>query len=168
MSPTTAEHVRAGLGDKVAYVLDGGPAPVGLESSILDCRGEPVLLRPGGLSREEIERTIGKTLAAARETEVLSPGQLPSHYAPHARLRLDADRPRNGEAYLGFGPPPERPRMRNLSAAGNLTEAASNLFRMLHELDAMQPETIAVAPIPREGLGEAINDRLKRAAAPRR
>ncbi|MFL5260746.1 MAG: L-threonylcarbamoyladenylate synthase [Hyphomicrobiales bacterium] len=168
ISPTSAEHVRAGLGDKVAYVLDAGPTPVGLESTILDCRGKPVLLRPGGLSREEIEHSIGKTLAAASDEEVLAPGQLASHYAPHARLRLNADRARNGEAYLGFGPSPERPRMRNLSAAGNLTEAASNLFRMLHELDAMQPETIAVAPIPHEGLGEAINDRLKRAAAPRR
>jgi L-threonylcarbamoyladenylate synthase len=168
VSPTTADHVRAGLGDKVAFVLDAGPTPVGLESTIVDCRGEPALLRPGGLSREEIERVIGKAITVASNGEVLAPGQLASHYAPHARLRLDADRPRNGEAYLGFGPSPERPRMCNLSTTGNLTEAASNLFRMLHELDAMKPDGIAVAPIPEEGLGEAINDRLKRAAARRR
>jgi L-threonylcarbamoyladenylate synthase len=169
ISPTTAQHVRSGLGDKVAVILDAGPCPVGLESTIVDCRGDaPGLLRPGGLPREQIEGRLGRSLAIDAEGErPVAPGGLASHYAPHSALRLDAKGPRNGEAFLAFGPVAQHPRMLNLSARGDLIEAAANLFRMLHELDAMRPATIAVAPIPHQGLGEAINDRLKRAAAPR-
>jgi L-threonylcarbamoyladenylate synthase len=125
-------------------------------------------LRPGGLPRGEIERCLGHAIASgAGEKRPAAPGQLASHYAPHAILRLEASTPRNGEAFLAFGPAQMRPRMLNLSPSGDLIEAAANLFRMLHELDAMKPDVIAVAPIPHEGLGEAINDRLRRAATPR-
>jgi L-threonylcarbamoyladenylate synthase len=169
ISPTTAEHVRSGLGGKVSIVLDAGPSPVGLESTIVDCRSDvPKLLRPGGLARQSIEQCVGRHVeAGADEKQPAAPGRLASHYAPHAALRLDADEPRNGEAFLAFGPVAQYPRMLNLSPKGDLIEAAANLFRMLHELDAMKPDGIAVASIPHEGLGEAINDRLKRAAAPR-
>jgi L-threonylcarbamoyladenylate synthase len=169
MSPTSAEHVRAGLGGKVAVILDAGPCPVGLESTILDCRSErPKLLRPGGLPRETIEECLGQAVESAADGKrPVAPGNLASHYAPRSLLRVDAEAPRDGEAFLAFGPSPDRPGVLNLSASGDLVEAAANLFRMLHELDAMKPEAIAVAPIPRDGLGEAINDRLRRAAAPR-
>jgi len=166
VSPTTAAHVKAGLGGKVDLILDGGPCTVGLESTIIGFLGrEPELLRPGGLAREKIEKVLGRelTLAAANGAPV-APGQLASHYAPHAQLRLDAETARAGEIYLGFG---SRNGERNLSPSGDLVEAAANLFRMLHELDETRAGIIAVAPIPHEGLGEAINDRLRRAAAPR-
>ena len=166
MSPTTAAHVRAGLGSKVDLILDGGPCAVGVESTIVGFLGiEPELLRPGGIAREEIESVLGRKLAAARLSDApVAPGQLESHYAPRARLRLDAEAARLGEVYLGFG---SRNGERNLSASGDLIEAAANLFRMLHELDETGAKSIAVAPIPHQGLGEAINDRLRRAAAPR-
>jgi len=166
MSPTTATHVRAGLGKKVDLILDGGACAVGVESTIVGFLGSaPELLRPGGIAREDIERVIGHGLAAARASDApVAPGQLESHYAPHAALRLDAETRRVGEIYLGFG---ARDGERNLSASGDLIEAAANLFRMLHELDETGAKSIAVAPIPHEGLGEAINDRLRRAAAPR-
>ena len=169
ISPTTADHVRRGLGNKVAVILDTGPCPVGLESTIIDCQGEaPRLLRPGGLARQTIEECLGRGLQTGTNGErPMAPGQLASHYAPHALLRLEAKGPREGEAYLAFGPSPERAGMLNLSPSGDLVEAAANLFRMLHELDETKPAAIAVAPIPHAGLGEAINDRLKRAAAPR-
>ena len=167
VSPTDAEHVRKGLGDKVAMILDGGPCAVGLESTIVGfLEDEPRLLRPGGLARAEIEKALGRSLVASGdEAQPNAPGQLESHYAPRAQLRLDADAPRNGEAYLGFGP--SHKNGANLSPSGDVVEAAANLFRMLHELDATGARRIAVAPIPATGLGEAINDRLKRAAAPR-
>lgn len=166
MSPTMAAHVRVGLGKKVDLVLDGGACAVGVESTIVGfLREEPELLRPGGIAREDIERVIGHRLAAARASDApVAPGQLESHYAPHAELRLDAETRRAGEIYLGFG---ARDGERNLSASGDLVEAAANLFRMLHELDETGAKSIAVAPIPHRGLGEAINDRLRRAAAPR-
>jgi L-threonylcarbamoyladenylate synthase len=166
MSPTTAGHVRARLGKKVDLILDGGACAVGVESTIVGFLGhEPELLRPGGLAREEIERVMGCQLAKARASDApVAPGQLESHYAPHAELRLDAETRRPGEIYLGFG---KRDGDRNLSASGDLIEAAANLFRMLHELDETGAKSIAVAPIPHRGLGEAINDRLRRAAAPR-
>src|SRR5205823_6271545 len=168
-SPTTAEHVRSGLGGKVAIILDAGPCQVGLESTIIDCSGNaPRLLRPGGLDREAIEKCLGHPIETGTNGEKpAAPGQLASHYAPHAPVRLDAAKPRHGEVFLAFGPTVERGRMLNLSPSGDLVEAAANLFRMLHELDAMEPKAIAVAPIPHTGLGDAINDRLKRAAAPR-
>jgi L-threonylcarbamoyladenylate synthase len=166
MSPTTAAHVRAGLGRKVDLILDGGACAVGVESTIVGfLTREPALLRPGGLAREEIERVMGRSLAnAAAGDAPVAPGQLESHYAPHAALRLDAETPLAGEIYLGFG---ARDGDRNLSASGDLVEAAANLFRMLHDLDETGAKSIAVAPIPQSGLGEAINDRLRRAAAPR-
>ncbi|MGE0238789.1 MAG: L-threonylcarbamoyladenylate synthase [Parvibaculaceae bacterium] len=167
ISPTTAAHVEAGLGDNVSIILDGGPSAIGLESTIIGFTGErAVLLRPGGLPRRDIERALGHKLGAGGDAKKPSaPGQLESHYAPRAALRLNAEAAEPGEAYLAFGAVPGA--RFNLSPAGDLTEAAANLFRLLHELDATGAATIAVAPIPADGLGEAINDRLKRAAAPR-
>ena len=165
ISPTTAQHVRDGLGDTVSLVLDGGACAVGVESTVVSfLEGEATLLRPGGLARDVIESALGFGLLNATSGVMHSPGQMESHYAPHAAMRLNAEVAINGEAYLGFG---KFDGMRNLSPSGDVVEAAANLFRMLHELDAMKPTRIAVAPIPMNGLGEAINDRLKRAAAPR-
>ncbi len=165
ISPTTAQHVRDGLGAKVSMVLDGGPCTVGVESTVVSfLEGKATLLRPGGLARETIEDAMGFRLLDGEAGMMHSPGQMESHYAPHAAMRLNAEAVMNGEAYLGFG---KFGLEHNLSPSGDVVEAAANLFRMLHELDAMKPELIAVAPIPMSGLGEAINDRLKRAAAPR-
>ena len=173
VSPTTADHVREQLGGEVEIILDGGPCSVGIESTIVACIGDdPVLLRPGGISREEIETAIGRRL---RDPETPSgdaptaPGQLESHYAPRAKLRLEARDVRPGEALLAFGsdaPETNGPAL-NLSEAGNVREAAANLFAHLRELDESGAETIAVMPVPDDGLGEAINDRLRRAAADR-
>lgn len=172
VSPTRAQHVFNDLMDRPAFILDGGPTEVGLESTVVGFDSNQVyLLRSGGIPRAQIEEVAGVGLIEPpKEGErPVSPGQLLSHYAPHAGLRLDAKDARSGEAYLGFGP--QMPAIsginKNLSAAGDLTEAAANLFAALRELDAAGPDMIAVAPIPNEGLGEAINDRLKRAAAPR-
>ena len=165
ISPTTAQHVRDGLGAKVSMVLDGGPCTVGVESTVVSfLEGKATLLRPGGLARETIEEAMGFRLLDGEAGMMHSPGQMESHYAPHAAMRLNAEAAMNGEAYLGFG---KFGLEHNLSPSGDVVEAAANLFRMLHELDAMKPDLIAVAPIPMSGLGEAINDRLKRAAAPR-
>jgi L-threonylcarbamoyladenylate synthase len=170
VSPTEATHVAADLGDRVDMILDGGPCAAGLESTIVGLMsGEPVLLRTGAVTRRDIEEVLGRTLcepgaAAAPQ----SPGMLASHYAPRADLRLDAQSPEPGEAYLGFGVHAGGGRAAlNLSESGDLREAAARLFAYLRSLDASGVETIAVAPIPEEGLGEAINDRLRRAAAPR-
>jgi L-threonylcarbamoyladenylate synthase len=165
ISPTTADHVLAGLAGRIAGVLDGGPCPVGVESAIVGFDGDrPLLLREGGLSREEIEAALGRSLSPPEGGGVTAPGQLLSHYAPDARLRLDAAAARPGEALLGFGDAPGA--MLNLSPSGDLTEAAANLFAMLHKLDETAA-AIAVSPIPERGLGRAINVRLRRAAAPR-
>jgi L-threonylcarbamoyladenylate synthase len=172
VSPTTAEHVLADLGGAIDLVLDGGPTPLGLESSIIDCTGTPRLLRLGGIPRAEIERVLGAKLADARESVApAAPGMLASHYAPRAKLRLDVAEVRPGEALLTFGAvrpkgAEQATRTLDLSPNGDLVEAAANLFAHLRALDAAGA-TIAVAPIPGEGLGEAINDRLRRAAAPR-
>ncbi|MFD3189836.1 L-threonylcarbamoyladenylate synthase [Sedimentitalea sp. HM32M-2] len=165
ISATQARHVLAGLQGKIAAVVDDGPCPVGLESTIVGLTGDrPVLLRPGGLPVEVIETALGHTLARAGDKEgVTAPGQLQSHYAPAAALRLQARFPRAGELLLGFGP---MDCDLNLSQTGDLTEAAANLFGHLHKLDRMSA-MIAVAPVPDHGLGLAINDRLRRAAAPR-
>jgi L-threonylcarbamoyladenylate synthase len=167
VSPTTAAHVKRGLGKKVAVILDGGPCSVGVESTVVSFMGErATLLRPGGLSRDAIEKVLGHELAVeADPAQPHSPGQMESHYAPHAFLRLGATAPYKGESYLGFGAHASGPY--TLSARGDVIEAAANLFRLLHELDGLGVKAIAVAPIPNEGLGEAINDRLRRAAAPR-
>jgi len=167
VSPTTAAHVKRGLGKKVAVILDGGPCSVGVESSVVSFMGaRATLLRPGGLSRDDIEQVLGHELEVeADSAQPHSPGQMESHYAPQAFLRLDAAAPHKGESYLGFGAHDHGPY--TLSMRGDVVEAAANLFRMLHELDGLGVKAIAVAPIPHEGLGEAINDRLRRAAAPR-
>jgi L-threonylcarbamoyladenylate synthase len=164
ISPTTAQHVRDGLGDRVDLILDGGPCEVGLESTVVRVMGsEPHLLRAGGVPTDEIARVLGQPLVTPpASTEMHSPGQLVSHYAPRARLTLNAAVPERDGIYLGFGSYDHGPY--SLSRKGDLVEAAANLFRMLHELDALSPEYIAVAPIPETGLGEAINDRLRRAA----
>ena len=173
LSPTTASHVAASLGDRIDIILDGGRCPIGLESSVVDLTGErPVLLRPGAIPREEIEALAGPLeLVSEAAATPRSPGQLASHYAPHLPLRLDVTQgPRPGEALLAFGPNPPSgfAAILNLSPAGDLVEAAANFFAMLHALD--RPElysAIAVMPVPEEGLGAAINDRLRRGAAPR-
>jgi L-threonylcarbamoyladenylate synthase len=176
LSPTSAAHVSADLGGRIDLIVDGGATPVGLESTIVACLGNPVLLRPGGLPRGMIEHALGTALLDPPPAEFsdvdapLAPGMLASHYAPNAALRLNASSVMPGEALLAFGralqPVPHVP-LRNLSVGGDLVEAAASLFSHLRALDATGVKTIAVMPIPREGLGEAINDRLARAAAPR-
>jgi len=171
VSPTTAGHVLADLRGRIDLIVDGGPCPVGLESTIVSCIDEPALLRPGGLARQAIERTLGASLvlASVAEETPIAPGMLTSHYAPKATIRLDAEAAQPGEALLAFGPAPSfSGPMFNLSARGDLIEAAANLFSHLRALDASGAKRIAVMRIPHDGLGEAINDRLKRAAAPRR
>jgi L-threonylcarbamoyladenylate synthase len=174
VSPTCAEHVAADLAGRIDLIVDGGATPVGVESTIVACLGEPVLLRPGGLPRAAIERSLGCLLAdpaPARDTGgPIAPGMLATHYAPRTRLRLNALRVAAGEALLAFGPVPAEGAERaacvlNLSARGDLVEAAANLFAHLRALDAAGAGAIAAMPVPRQGLGEAINDRLERAAA---
>ncbi|KKB76649.1 translation factor Sua5 [Devosia soli] len=168
LSPTTAEQVRRGFGGKVP-VLDGGPCQAGVESTIVAVDGDSIVqLRAGALARQEIETAFGRTVSlAAQGAKISAPGMLLSHYAPNAAIRLDTA-PQPGEAFLAFGQAPAFDgEMRNLSPSGDLREAARNLFTMLHELDATGAKMIAVAPVAETGLGEAINDRLRRAAAPR-
>lgn len=165
ISPTIAAHVQAGLGSRIDAILDGGACGVGLESTIIGCDGPPVLLRAGGLPVEVIEAALGKPLLRITDPALPNaPGQLASHYAPRGLVRLNATAARPGEVMLGFGPVEAA---LNLSARGDLTEAAANLFGHLHQLDAIGATRIAVSPIPDHGLGTAINDRLRRAAAPR-
>ena len=177
ISPTRAEHVVEDLGEACALIVDGGPTGVGVESTVVDATGErPALLRPGAVTRDEIGRVTMLPVDVHLDEDAVptAPGQLRSHYAPRARVRLDATAAAPGEALLAFGP--DVPRhcgpMFNLSARGELREAAVNLFAAVRTLDAALSKagnagTIAVMPIPDEGLGEAINDRLRRAAAPR-
>jgi L-threonylcarbamoyladenylate synthase len=164
LSPTRAEDVLAGLAGRIDAVLDGGPCPVGVESTIVGLDGPPRLLRPGGLPVEAVEACLGAPLGTADPGAAPSaPGMLASHYAPEAPLRLGATEAAPGEVLLGFGPVAGD---LSLSPTGDLTEAAANLFHHLRTLDA-RGARIAVAPIPDTGLGRAINDRLSRAAAPR-
>ncbi len=166
ISPTTAAHVFSGLGGRIEAVIDGGPCPVGVESTIVSLAGEPALLRPGGVPAEAVEAALGRPLAppgAPAPDRPDAPGQLASHYAPRVTVRLDATERRPGEVLLGFGAIAGD---LTLSASGDLAEAAANLFGHLHALDA-RGQPIAVAPVPETGLGRAINDRLRRAAAPR-
>lgn len=167
ISPTTAQDVAAELGDQAGLVLDGGPAQVGVESTIVAVLpGEALrLLRPGGISREEL-LTVVDEISTLPAGHIEAPGQLASHYAPRIPLRMNAMAPDAAEAFLGFGSH-HREGSLNLSPGGDLTEAAANLFAMLRSLDASGAAGIAVAPVPEYGLGEAINDRLQRAAAPR-
>jgi L-threonylcarbamoyladenylate synthase len=165
VSPTTAAHVELGLGSQIDALVDGGRCTVGLESTIVSCTGAPTLLRAGGIPAEVIEACLGQPLARIADPETpTAPGQLASHYAPKGKVRLNAPYATKGEVLLGFGPVEAD---LNLSASGDLTEAAANLFACLHALDAMDAKAIAVSPIPDHGLGRAINDRLRRAAAPR-
>jgi len=175
VSPTTAAHVLADLRGQIDLVVDGGPTKVGVESTIIACLDRPTLLRPGGLAREAVTKLLGHPLTeaplmeAVEENEApLAPGMQASHYAPKARLRLEATSVGAEEALLAFGPAVEHSAaMLNLSVRGDLVEAAANLFSHLRALDASGAEAIAVMPVPENGLGEAINDRLRRAAAPR-
>jgi L-threonylcarbamoyladenylate synthase len=177
VSPTTAAHVESDLDSRIDLIVDGGAVEVGVESTIIGCFDTPMLLRPGGLPREDIERVLGCRLqqappdAESDSGQPLAPGMLASHYAPRTRVRLNAVSIATGEALLAFGPPlagaDKAAAVMNLSAQGDLTEAAANLFGYLRALDARAARTIAVMPIPNNGLGEAINDRLRRAAVGR-
>jgi len=167
VSPTRADHVLDGLSGRIAAVLDGGPCAVGVESTIVLADPDPVLLRPGGLPLEALEAAMGGPLAMGNDAEKPNaPGQLSSHYAPAAGLRLAATQARPGEVLVGFGAVKGA---LSLSATGDLVEAASRLFQTLREADRLAGPAghIAFAPVPEHGLGRAINDRLRRAAAPR-
>jgi L-threonylcarbamoyladenylate synthase len=171
VSPTTAAHVEADLGNRLAMVLDGGPTRLGLESTVVDVSGaKPYVLRLGGIARAALADVLGYpvALAAALTCRPTSPGMLLRHYAPATPLRLEARAVARGEALLAFGAPlpPHAGPVFNLSSSGDLLEAAANLFAGLRHLDAAGAAGIAVMPIPEEGLGEAINDRLRRAARP--
>ena len=178
VSPTTAAHVASDLSGRIDLILDGGAVNVGVESTILACFEEAMLLRPGGLPREAIERVLGHALQRLPEDAVnddaqpLAPGMLASHYAPRTPVRLNATHIGPDEAVLAFGATEldgvrAAKAVMNLSAAGDLSEAAVNLFGYLRILDAKGARTIAVMPVPHHGLGEAINDRLRRAAVGR-
>jgi L-threonylcarbamoyladenylate synthase len=178
VSPTTAAHVQSDLAGRIDLIVDGGAVEVGVESTIVGCFDEPMLLRPGGLPRAEIERVLGRALvqppadAGTDSVQPLAPGMLTSHYAPRARVRLNAQRLEPGEALLAFGLGAisgidAASIVMNLSERGDLDEAAANLFGHLRALDSKDVRTIAVMPIPNDGLGEAINDRLRRAAVGR-
>ena len=175
VSPTSAAHVESDLAGRIDLIVDGGAVSVGVESTIVGCFDAPMLLRPGGLPRGEIERLLGRTLLwppqdADNETgQPLAPGMLASHYAPRARVRLNAETVEAGEALLAFGSNAvpgvdAATAVMNLSARGDLNEAAAHLFGYLRALDAKGARAIAVMPVPHHGLGEAINDRLRRAA----
>lgn len=169
ISPTQARHVQDSLGDRVDLIIDDGPCAIGLESTVIDCTTDvPVILRPGGITVEEIEALAGGvSKPAAPGDRPVAPGMLQSHYAPDATLRLNASSVEPGEALLAFGAHDitDAAAERNLSPLADLREAAANLFAMLHQLDR-EVGRIAVMPIPADGLGRAINDRLQRAAAP--
>ena len=172
ISPTMPEHVEESIGGQIDMVLDGGQCGIGIESTIIGCLdGAPVLLRPGGIAVEDIEQLLCKPVRpeVADVEHPVAPGQLISHYAPSAMVRLDVRAVDAGEALLAFGPdaPPHSGKTLNLSATGDVQEAAANLFSHLRELDATGIERIAVMPVPEHGLGLAINDRLRRAAADR-
>ncbi|MBU2582197.1 MAG: threonylcarbamoyl-AMP synthase [Alphaproteobacteria bacterium] len=176
VSPTTAAHVAADLSGRVEMILDGGPCQVGIESTVIDVSGDTaLLLRPGGISADAVANALGLPRLASADSAAFdphapkSPGQLASHYAPKAAIRLNVTAPEPGEAVLAFGPdvPATGGPVVNLSETGDLREAAANLFAALRTLDRSGCNSIAVLPIPGEGLGEAINDRLLRAAAPR-
>jgi len=178
VSPTTAAHVQSDLAGRIDLIVDGGPVAVGVESTIIGCFDAPMLLRPGGLPRAEIERVLGRALmqppadTEADSGQPLAPGMLASHYAPRAKVRLNAVKLEAGEALLAFGLGAisgidAAAAVMNLSERSDLDEAAANLFGHLRALDGKGVRTIAVMSIPDEGLGEAINDRLRRAAVGR-
>jgi L-threonylcarbamoyladenylate synthase len=170
LSPTSAQHVAESLGKKVDLILDGGRSAVGVESTVVSLLApEPTILRPGGVTREDLSDALGRSVAvygAKTPDAPASPGMLSSHYAPRLPVRLNAKEPGGEEAFIGFGPnvPPKGALILNLSQAGDLREAAANLFALLREADKPSFKGIAIAPIPDKGLGLAINDRLRRAA----
>jgi L-threonylcarbamoyladenylate synthase len=177
VSPTTAAHVQSDLAGRIDLIIDGGPVEVGVESTIVGCFESPMLLRPGGVPRADIERVLGHALAQppddpeAGDGQPLAPGMLASHYAPRTHVRLNADSVAPGEVLLAFGPVKiadidAAATVMNLSERGDLNEAAANLFGYLRALDGRRAHAIAVMPVPNDGLGEAINDRLRRAAVP--
>ena len=169
ISPTSAAHVQADLNGRIELILNGGAAGIGVESTIVACLGSKVhILRPGAVTRADIERVIATPLTEQTENSAkpVAPGQLASHYAPRAHIRLNAEASRAGEVFLDFGSTYVGAGL-DLSPSGDVREAAANLFAYLREMDAHGAAVIAVAPIPHEGLGEAINERLERAAAPR-
>jgi L-threonylcarbamoyladenylate synthase len=171
LSPTSADHVLGDLGDKVEYVIDGGPCPVGVESTVLSLlEDRPRILRPGAVTADALAEVLQELVpietSADDSAAPRSPGRLLSHYAPSLPVRLNAATAEPGDALLGFGPAAPKEAL-NLSSAGDLQEAAANLFSMLRRLDDPQYRAIAVMPVPETGLGIAINDRLRRAAAPR-
>lgn len=169
ISPTTAAHVARGLGGKVSLILDDGPCDIGVESTVIAVTSTSItLLRPGGITADDLHRFTNIAISPAKEDgKITSPGMLLSHYAPSCSVRLNASDANSNEAFIGFGPGSETFETATLSRAGDLKEATANLFALLHELDQKNYVSIAIAPIPMEGLGIAINDRLKRAAAPR-
>jgi len=166
LSPTTAAHVEVGLGDKADMILDGGTTTLGIESTVCGIFGdEVILLRPGSITREQIESVAGP-LSTRQLEKAHAPGQMTRHYAPQTPVRLNETAPGADDALLAFGPTPKHNGpVCNLSESGDLGEAAANLFSMLRALDASGANSIAVMPIPNDGIGEAINDRLSRAAA---
>jgi L-threonylcarbamoyladenylate synthase len=171
LSPTIADHVLADLGDKVEFVIDGGPCPVGVESTVLSLLDDrPRILRPGAVTAEALSEVLKEPVPIEAGAEDVaaprSPGRLVSHYAPSLPVRLNAAAAEPGETLLGFGPSAPKDAL-NLSPTGDLQEAAANLFAMLRRLDDPKYRAIAVMPVPETGLGIAINDRLRRAAAPR-
>jgi L-threonylcarbamoyladenylate synthase len=176
VSPTTAAHVQSDLAGRIDLIVDGGPVEVGVESSIVGCFDTPILLRPGGVPRADLERALGRALQLPPDLKEgghpRAPGMLASHYAPRGEVRLNASDVDAGEALLAFGPAAvpgvdQAAMVLNLSARGDLAEAAANLFGYLRTLDASCARVIAVMPVPVHGLGEAINDRLRRAAVQR-
>lgn len=174
VSASTARHVQDDLGGRIAAIVDGGASPIGVESTILGCLDDRItMLRPGGLARAELEAALGATIqdGVADAEAPRAPGRLTSHYAPRHALRLNGSEIRPGEALLDFGgkglPGSVPVATRDLSPSGNLTEAAANLYTYLRELDSIPSAGIVVSPLPPDGLGEAIEDRLIRAAAPR-
>jgi len=165
ISPTTALHVDKEFGSELSLILDGGPCQIGLESTVIDLtKLPPQILRPGGITREELNVLTGSLEIAAPTSEIKSPGRLKKHYSPKASLRLDVNTPMEGEVLIGFGPHAPQKAI-NLSLTGDLMEAATNFFSTLRKLDSEGNKRLAVMPIPKTGLGLAINDRLKRAAA---
>jgi len=168
ISPTRADHVLTGLAGRIEAVVDGGPCSVGVESTIVGLDGPPQLLRPGGIPQEALEAALGAPLAIGGDAnKPNAPGQLASHYAPNARVRLNVTIPHADEVWVGYGPDCPAAAL-TLSATGDLVQAAAALFHMLRRADDLAGQgAIAFAPIPETGLGRAINDRLRRAAAPR-
>lgn len=169
ISPTNSAHVASSLGNNISAVIDGGPCTIGLESTVVGFEGDQsILLRQGGITYEDIKAIIGPVMLASQDSEITSPGMLQRHYAPQSPIRLNANHVSSGDLVLGFGPVNDMDfpdGSLNLSESADLTEAAANLFAMMRALDGKNPRSIVVMPIPKHGLGAAINDRLNRACA---